>query len=63
MVHPELHEAIFKSDKTRLKNLLSKYRDWIITNTLNRENSTITNSGKYVKEVDAAISLIIRGLK
>jgi hypothetical protein len=57
------HEAIIKGDKTRLRNLLAKYRDWIITNTLNRENSDATNSGIYVKEVDNAISLLLRGLK
>jgi hypothetical protein len=48
----------FKSDKTRLFNLLDNYRNHIITGRANK----LGGSTKRVEEVDEAIRIIKNGM-
>ena len=49
----------FKSDTTRLKNILRNYRDHFITNIAEKRDISVVQA---IESVDNSISLILSGL-
>ena len=54
-------EIIIKREKTRLKNLLKKYRDDLITTIFSRNNGYVDIT-RVIEDVDKSIAIINGGL-